>query len=183
MRKLLLSILLLAAPAAAHAEVGDDLFQGAGEGCLETVKISLKDAINSGIEGEVKRQEAALKMPAPLSGLSCLDSLMDTNLDIAITIPDLSAIFNKALSDAENQVCSMAQEQISKLTEPLQNAFQFPQLQGLNLPGMGASGGPDIDFSIGQGGIGQSGSNVQDSGPRENAQSIMNDLYQNLYGN
>ncbi|OYR17603.1 hypothetical protein CEV31_4330 [Brucella thiophenivorans] len=166
----------------AHADTVDSLFANAGDACLPNVKVNLVDAIRNGIEAEVKRREQALKMPAPLSGLSCLDNLMDVNLDIAIQIPDVNGLFSKAMSDAENQLCSMAQEQIAKVTEPLQQALQIPQLQGLELPGMGASGGPDIEFGISSGGIGASGANVENTGARQSPASIMNELYNDLYG-
>lgn len=182
MRNLLCSMMVLAACVQASADPMDSLFANSGEACLPAVKVNLKDAIRNGIEGEVKRREQALKMPAPLAGLSCLDSLMDVNLDTAIQLPSLNSLFNGALSDAQNQVCSMARDQIEKVTEPLQNAFSIPPIHGLNLPGTGANGGPDIDFGVSNGAIGRFGAEIVNTGPRENAQTIMDELYRGLYG-
>ncbi|MGW6778770.1 hypothetical protein ACWF50_12095 [Brucella pseudogrignonensis] len=182
MQRLSFSVLLMALLLPVTAQGFDDLFANAGEGCLPVVKTDLMEAIRNGIEGEVKRREQALKMPVPLSGLSCLDRLMAINLDTAIRLPNLRGLFNSAVSDAQNQLCRQAENEIGKLTEPLNNVFATPRLNGLRLGGRGASGGPDLDFNTPAGGISAFGGVYPDSGPREAAQTILDELYHTLYG-
>lgn len=160
----------------------EELFQNAGPGCLPTVKVNLVDAIRNGIDGEVKRQEAALKKPSPITSLGCLDNLMNVNLDIAIPVPDLQGIFNSAMSNAESQICSAAQEEFDKVTEPLQNAMQTPGLNGLNLPGGGGGRWPDLNFEYERASPGERGLNSRSTAPRSNDGTILNNLYQKLYG-
>ncbi|GAA5628133.1 hypothetical protein Brsp05_03429 [Brucella sp. NBRC 12953] len=182
MRRLLVCLLLAAnlMPVKLHAY--DDLFANSGDGCLPVARNELMQAIRNGIEGEVKRREQALKMPVPLAGLSCLDRLMDINLDTAIRLPSLRGLFNSAVSDAQNQLCRMAENEIGKLTEPLKNIFPTPRLNALKLDSRGTDGGPDIDYSTPAGGISHYGRDDPDTGPREDAQSILDELYRKLYG-
>jgi hypothetical protein len=182
MQKFIVGLMLIAATVPAHSDaITDQLFQNAGEGCVKDVKISLGEAIRNGIEGEVKRRELALKMPASIDGLSCLDNLMDVDLDIAIRVQDLPTMFKGAVTDATNQVCNMAHEEISKLTEPLQQALQLPQLQSLDLPDADPGSGPDIDFSVRSGRIDTPGTGVRNTEGRAEANSILRELYHNYY--
>ncbi|KAA9368331.1 MULTISPECIES: hypothetical protein [Ochrobactrum] len=167
-------------PVSAHGL--DDLFTNAGDGCLPVIRTDLMHAIRNGIEGEVKRREQALKMPVPLAGLSCLDRLMDINLDTAIRLPNLRGLFNSAVSDAQNQLCRMAEKEIGKLTEPLNNVFPTQPLNSFSFGERGAGGGPDIDYSTPLGGISHFGLEPPDSGPREPPQTILDELYHKLYG-
>ncbi|MBX8814549.1 hypothetical protein HBA91_18185, partial [Ochrobactrum sp. MR34] len=86
--------------------------------------------------------------PPALDSLGCLDNLMQVNLDFAIQVPDLSQLFKSALSNAEQQICSYAQEQWNKVTEPLQSALQLPSFNMLQLPGgMGGGNVPTLDYN------------------------------------
>ncbi|MBK0024394.1 hypothetical protein IAE29_22790 [Ochrobactrum sp. S46] len=167
----------------AKADQIEQLFKSSGKGCVETVKINLVDAIRSGIDKEVKRHEAALQKPASLDSLGCLDNLMKVNLDFAIQVPDLSQLFNSALSNAEQQICSYAQEQWNKVTQPLQSALQLPSFDKLQLlGGMGGGNVPTLDYNYQGGSLNFDQPSVGNSGRRENDGSLLNDLYNDLYG-
>ncbi|MDF3435247.1 hypothetical protein HKX64_19610 [Sulfitobacter sp. M72] len=91
----------------AQAQANDQilqLFPSGGQGCSDTVKLNLTNAIRSGIEAEVLRGEEALKKPHSIAALGCLDNLLDVNLDIAIQVPNLQGIFQAAVSQAQGQV-------------------------------------------------------------------------------
>ncbi|MBX8802918.1 hypothetical protein ACFW0F_22290 [Brucella anthropi] len=175
------SVILSATPAS--ADQIEQLFKGSGQGCVDTVKINLVEAIRSGIDKEVKRHEAALQKPPALDSLGCLDNLMQVNLDFAIQVPDLSQLFKSALSNAEQQICSYAQEQWNKVTEPLQSALQLPSFNMLQLPGgMGGGNVPTLDYNYSGGSLNLQQPSVGNSGRRENDGSLLNDHYNNLYG-
>lgn len=141
---------------------GDDqilqLFPANGQGCTDTVKLNLTDAIRSGIEAEVLRGEDALKPPLPIAALGCLDNLFDVNLDIAIQVPNLQAIFQNAVSQAENQICSFAQSRMNALTAQVSNLLQLPSFNFLPIGGLTGNsttviGG--VDLNVGGGQVGQ----------------------------
>ena len=139
--------------------------------------------IEARVDKEVKRHEAALQKPPSLDSLGCLDNLMKVNLDFAIQVPDLSQIFNQALSNAEQQICSYAQEQWNKVTEPLQSALQLPSFDSLQLPGgMGGGSVPTLNYDYKGGSLNMDQPSVNNSGRRENDGSLLNNLYNDLYG-
>ncbi|RAL97901.1 MULTISPECIES: hypothetical protein [Hyphomicrobiales] len=174
---------LALAAAPAQADQIEQLFKDSGKGCVDTVKINLVEAIRAGIDKEVKRHEAALQKPPSLDSLGCLDNLMKVNLDFAIQVPDLSQIFNQALSNAEQQICSYAQEQWNKVTEPLQSALQLPSFDSLQLPGgMGGGSVPTLNYNYKGGSLNLNSPSTENSGRRENDGSLLNNLYNDLYG-
>ncbi|QOF75208.1 hypothetical protein IG197_31990 (plasmid) [Aminobacter sp. SR38] len=174
---------LALAAAPAQADQIEQLFKSSGKGCVDTVKVNLVEAIRAGIDKEVKRHEAALQKPPALDSLGCLDNLMKVNLDFAIQVPDLSQIFSQALSNAEQQICSYAQEQWNKVTEPLQSALQLPSFDALQLPG-GVGGGsvPTLNYNYKGGSLNLNSPSTENSGRRENDGSLLNNLYNDLYG-
>lgn len=109
--------------------------------CDEGVLAGLVNRARSAIEEEVGRFEASLPFPASVGQLSCLTNLFNTNLDFAITVPSLDAVFAAAVSNAEERLCSYAREQWQKVTAPLNQSFQLPDfdLGGIvHVPGPGA---------------------------------------------
>ncbi|HET7413213.1 MAG TPA: hypothetical protein VFJ18_11205 [Pararhizobium sp.] len=173
------ALALVASTGAANAAgVLDQLFPSSSQGCMDMVKVSLKEAIRSGIDKEVKRHEAALKKPPSLSDLGCLDNLFNVNLDFAVQVPNLTNIFKSAVSNAEQQICSYAQAEWNKATQPLQSALQLPSFSNLHLPNGGSgSGGPELNFNYDRssGQLDLSSPPNPNTGPRE-------DIYRNLYG-
>ncbi|WP_019998601.1 hypothetical protein [Aureimonas ureilytica] len=142
---MLLRTLTIAAIAAipiapAHsADFVSQLFKSGQGGCDSGVASKLTEAIRGAIDSEVKRAEAVLKMPAGISGLGCLDDLFSINLDTMISLPNLQSLLKNAISNAESQVCSMAQQQWAKVTEPLTAALQIPSFDKLGIPGFNGS--------------------------------------------
>lgn len=117
---------------------------------MDPVRINLKKAIRTGIEREVERHEAALKKPPSLSDLGCLDNLFNVNLDFAIKVPNLTGIFESAVSDAKQKICTYAQQEWNKLTQPLQAGLKLPGFNKLQLPDGGSGGGPALNFNYGR---------------------------------
>ncbi|RUU98127.1 hypothetical protein EOA79_23800 [Mesorhizobium sp. M1A.F.Ca.IN.020.03.2.1] len=174
---------LAAAAVPAQADQIEQLFKSEGKGCIDTVKVNLVDAIRAGIDKEVKRHEAALQKPPALDQLGCLDNLFNVNLDFAIQVPDLSGLFNSAMSNAEQQICSYAQDAWNKVTEPLQSALQLPSFNSLQLPGgMGGGSVPTLNYDYSGGSLNLQQPSVNNSGRRENDGSLLNELYNDLYG-
>ncbi|ASY61402.1 hypothetical protein [Sinorhizobium sp. CCBAU 05631] len=174
---------LAAAAVPAQADQIEQLFKTEGKGCIDTVKVNLVDAIRAGIDKEVERHEAALQKPPALDQLGCLDNLFNVNLDFAIQVPDLTSLFNSATSNAEQQICSYAQDAWNKVTEPLQSALQLPSFDSLQLPGgMGGGSVPTLDYNYKGGSLNLQQPSVNNSGRRENDGSLLNELYNDLYG-
>ncbi|MDF1670177.1 MAG: hypothetical protein P1U83_11230 [Roseovarius sp.] len=135
------------------------LFPSGGQGCTDTVKLNLTNAIRSGIEAEVLRGEDALKKPHSIGALGCLDNLLDVNLDIAIQVPNLQGIFQSAVSQAQGQVCSFAQDKMNELTSRVSNLLQLPSFNFMPIGGLTgnsttAIGGVDLNVGGGQTGQG-----------------------------
>ena len=165
------SLALMLPPAGARAQsIGDQilqLFPANGQGCTDTVKISLTEAIRSGIEAEVLRGEEALRPPQAIGALGCLDNLFDVNLDIAIQVPNLQSIFASAVSQAENQLCSFAQDRLNELTAQISDLLQLPSFDFLPIGGLTgnsttAIGGVDLNVGGGHrgGGVTVNGTTV-----------------------
>jgi hypothetical protein len=182
------ALLLMAAPAQAQS-AGDQiekLFEttlGANNGgCVDTVRVSLTDAIRAGIDTEVKRAEAALQQPQPIDALGCLDNLMNVNLDIAVPVPDFQGMFNQALSNAENQICSFAQDAWEKVTEPLTSALQLPSFNGLTVETFSSNPGDVLNFGDVESGLADGDYGENSSGRDAGAGSLLRDTYRKLYG-
>lgn len=177
------SLTLAAATVSAQADQIEQLFKTESKGCIDTVKVNLVEAIRSGIDKEVQRHEAALQKPPALDQLGCLDNLFNVNLDFAIPVPDLTSLFNSAMSNAEQQLCSYAQDAWNKVTEPLQSALQLPSFDALQLPGGGGGGSvPTLNYNYSGGSLNLQQPSIENSGRRENDGSLLNELYNNLYG-
>lgn len=167
----------------AKADQIEQLFQNSGAGCTDTIKVNLVDAIRNGIDTEVKRHEAALEKPPALGSMGCLDNLFKVNLDIAIQVPDLQGIFNQAVSNAESQLCSYAQDAWNKVTEPLQSALQLPQFNQLQLPsGLGSGTAPSMDFNYQGGQLNFGNPSSGDTQRRTYRSPLMQEFYNNMYG-
>ncbi|MGH1413502.1 MAG: hypothetical protein ACRBB0_08410 [Pelagimonas sp.] len=154
--------LALANAPQAQAQANDQilqLFPSGGQGCVDHVKLNLTNAIRSGIEAEVLRGEEALKKPHSIAALGCLDNLLDVNLDIAIQVPNLQGIFASAVSQAQGQVCSFAQDKMNELTSQITNLLQLPNFNFLPIGGLTGNsttsiGGVDLNTGGGQTGQG-----------------------------
>lgn len=158
-----LSLMVLGTAPSAFAQSSNDqilqLFPGGGQGCTDTVRLNLTQAIRSGIEAEVLRGEEAIRPPASISALGCLDNLFDVNLDIAIQVPNLQAIFANAVSQIEGQICSFAQSRMDELTAQITDLLQLPTFNFLPIGGLTgnattAVGGVDLNVGGGQQGAG-----------------------------
>lgn len=168
----------------AQASAGDQilqLFPTEGQGCTQTVKIGLADAIRSGIESEVLRGEEALKKPQSIASLGCLDNLMDLNLDIAIQVPDLTGLFQSAVSQAENQICSFAQEKLNELTAQISDLLQLPSFDFLPIGGLSgnstsAVGGVELNV-----GGGRTGNDFR-AGETSISDNNLDEVYRMIYG-
>lgn len=113
-------------------------------GCDGDVLAGLVQRARGAIEEEVKRIEAALPFPQSVERLSCLTDLFDTNIDFAISVPDLDAVFAAAVSNAQERLCEFAREQWRKVTGPLTQSFRLPDfdLGGIvHVPGAGVGTG------------------------------------------
>lgn len=182
LRIALLALALTGAPGSATS--GDQilqLFPSEGQGCTQTVKLGLSEAIRSGIESEVLRGEEALKQPQPIASLGCLDNLMNLNLDIAIQVPDLSGMFQSAVSQAENKICSFAQEKLSELTAQITDLLQLPSFDFMPIGGLTGNsttslGGVDLNTGGGRVGSGLTvgGSTITDNN--------LDAVYELIYG-
>lgn len=153
---------LISQSSIAHAQSTNDqilqLFPSGGQGCTDTVKLNLTNAIRSGIEAEVLRGEDALKRPHSIAALGCLDNLFDVNLDIAIQVPNLQGIFAAAVSQVQNQICSFAQDKMNELTSRVSSLLQLPSFNFMPIGGLTgnsttAIGG--VDLNTGGGQVGQ----------------------------
>ncbi len=186
-RKITLTLTAIAAITApsgyAKADQIEQLFQNAGQGCTDTIKVNLVDAIRSGIDTEVKRHEAALEKPPSLGSLGCLDNLFNLNLDIAIQVPNLQGIFKQAVSNAESQLCNYAQEAWNKVTEPLQSALHLPSFDALQLPGGSSGNVPSLNFNYNSSGQLNLQTPSDPGTDRRTYESpLMNEFYNNMYG-
>jgi hypothetical protein len=122
-----------------HAQSNDQilqLFPSNSQGCTDTVKLNLTNAIRAGIEAEVLRGEEAIKKPHSIGALGCLDNLFDVNLDIAIQVPNLQNIFQAAVTQAQNQICSFAESRMNELTSQITNLLQLPSFDFLPIGGL-----------------------------------------------
>jgi hypothetical protein len=157
LRTLTIAAIVALPMAPAHsADFISQLFKSGEAGCDSGVASKLTEAIRAGIDTEVKRMEAALKMPAGVSGLGCLDDLFSINLDTMISLPNLQGLLKNAISNAESQICSFAQEQWAKITEPLTAALQIPSFDNLGIPGFNSSS-TQIEFTTPTIGFGSQG--------------------------
>jgi hypothetical protein len=153
--------LMLGTAPFAHSQANDQilqLFPSGDQGCADTVRLNLTDAIRSGIEAEVLRGEEALKRPHSIAALGCLDNLFDVNLDIAIQVPNLQGIFQSAVSQAQGQICSFADGKMNELTAQISNLLQLPSFNFLPIGGLTGNsttmiGG--VDLNVGGGAVGQ----------------------------
>ncbi|WP_062213174.1 hypothetical protein [Aureimonas sp. AU12] len=183
LRTLTVAAIVAMPMAPAHsADFVSQLFQSGQGGCDSGVASKLTEAIRGAIDSEVKRAEAVLKMPAGISGLGCLDDLFSINLDTMISLPNLQGLLKNAISNAESQICSMAQEQWAKVTEPLTAALQIPSFDKLGIPGFNGSS-TQIQFTTPTIGFGSQGGSPsfyerEDLG----AGTTLRENYERIYG-
>lgn len=181
----LLALCALGQTPSASAQSTNDqilqLFPGGGQGCTDTVRLNLTEAIRSGIEAEVLRGEEAIRAPASIGALSCLDNLFDVNLDIAIQVPNLQGIFANAVSQIEGQICSFAQSKMDELTAQITDLLQLPTFNFLPIGGLTgnattAIGGVDLNVGGGQQGAGISvnGNTI--------SRTNLDEVYELIYG-
>lgn len=181
----LVALTITATPASAGLDQSiGALFQAENKGCSTEIKLKLSEAIKKGINDEVLRREKAIKNPIALSAMSCLDNLMAVNLDFAIRVPNVQGMFNSAVSDATNQLCSMANEKLAELTGPLQELLNFDPFEALNIPGV--SGGQDSSTitlgTISLGTLNTGGGVDPASRPQSTAGSLTEENLNELFG-
>lgn len=182
---LVLSAGLAGAASPAFAQSSNDqifqLFPSSGQGCADTVRVNLTEAIRAGIESEVLRGEEALRPPAAIRALSCLDNLFDVNLDIAIQVPNLQGIFAAAVSQVEGQICSFAQDRMNELTAQITDLLQLPTFNFLPIGGLTGNSTTSIggvDLNVGGGDQGQGVTVNGNTVSRTN----LDEVYELIYG-
>lgn len=102
-------------------------------GCSDASKDKVANGVRENIEEEVAKGEEAIKPPAQVADLSCLDGLMELPLDkfsgIGSILGDLQGGFDVDIGgmlgdeSLDQMVCSFAQEKWNELTEPLDGLF------------------------------------------------------------
>ena len=168
-------------PAPASAQGLDDaisqLFKVDGAGCDQGIANQLTTAIRTGIEQEVQRAEEALKLPKPIADMGCLDSLFNINLDTLISLPNINNILNQAIAAGEAKICSYAQEQFAKLTEPINSALTLPSFDNLGIPGFENSS-VSVNFDGPSVGFGSQGQITIDPSYDVNTGTALRELYE-----
>ena len=128
---LVISALLGLAPAAAGAQT--EIFRSmTNDRCSAASRDAVANAARQNVESQVARAEASIQPPAPVGDLSCLNDLMNIDLDfLSGQFFSLDALFQDLLSgfqsitlegigeEVTRQICAFAQEKWEELTEPL----------------------------------------------------------------
>lgn len=128
---LVISALLGLVPATAGAQT--EIFRSmTNERCSAGSRDAAANAARQNVESHVTRAEASIQPPTPVGDLSCLNDLMNINLDfLSGQFFSLDTLFQDLLSGFQNitlegisgevtrQICQFAQEKWEELTEPL----------------------------------------------------------------
>jgi hypothetical protein len=128
---LVVSALLGLTPAAAGAQT--EIFRSmTNERCSDASRDAIANAARRNVESHVTRAEASIQPPTPVGDLSCLNDLMNINIDfLSGQFFSLDTLFQDLLSGFQNitlegigeevtrQICRFAQEKWEELTEPL----------------------------------------------------------------
>ena len=169
-------------PASAQS-LGDSvakLFKVDGGGCDANVAGKLTQAIRTGIETEVKRAEEALKLPAPLADMGCLDNLFNIDLNTLVKVPSIDGILKKVASKGEEQICGYAQQAFAKVTQPLQDAIgSIPTFENLGIPGFDSKS-VSVNFEAPVSGLSGQGQINIDAPVDLNEGTALREIYKNL---
>lgn len=168
LRSLLAGTALVFVPGAVNAyQPSDDwIYQSLNEQCDVAVREAITENVRGSIESHVRRAEAAIRPPAPIGDLSCLDGLMSAPLDIFSNIGDISGSLIGGLGDLAgsigdeigSQICGFIETKWNELTEPMTDviditndvsgymsgdAFEFGEVFSLDAGESGYGGGFD----------------------------------------
>ena len=105
----------------------DWIREATSEHCSEESRDRIAASTRNQIESSVRRAEAAIEPPASVSDLSCLDGLMDLQLDWFAPAGGLESIFAGTLDgsigsgDHHRRICRSAERRWGQLTKPLNN--------------------------------------------------------------
>ncbi len=128
---LVISALLGLTPAAAGAQT--EIFRSmTNERCSDASRDAIANGARQNVESHVTRSEASIQPPTPVGDLSCLNDLMNINIDfLSGQFFSLDTLFQDLMSGFQNitlegigeqvtrQICQFAQEKWEELTEPL----------------------------------------------------------------
>lgn len=128
---LLLTAVLGMVPATANAQT--EIFRSmTNERCSDTSRDAVANAARTNVESHVARAEASIQPPTPVGDLSCLNDLMNIDIDfLSGQFFSLDSLLGDFMSGLQNitlegigeeinrQICQFAEEKWSELTEPL----------------------------------------------------------------
>jgi hypothetical protein len=128
---LLLTAVLVMGPEAASAQT--EIFRSmTNERCSTSSRDDVANAARLNVESHVTRAEASIQPPTPVGDLSCLNDLMNIDIDfLSGQFFSLDSLLGDFMSGLQNitlegigeevnrQICAFAQEKWSELTEPL----------------------------------------------------------------
>ena len=118
----LLVLLTLGKPAAG----ADWVYEMLDNRCSPQSRKFVATTVRNRIESSVRCAEALVRPPAPVGDLSCLESLMQTQIDTFAEVGSLTDFFRRAFDgkfdpggDLEKRICLFAQSRWNELTRPL----------------------------------------------------------------
>lgn len=128
---LLLTAFLGMVPATSNAQT--EIFRSmTNERCSDASRDAVSNAARANVESHVRRAEASIQPPTPVGDLSCLNDLMNINIDFLsgqfFSLDSLLGDFMNGLQnitlegigeEINRQICAFAQKKWSELTEPL----------------------------------------------------------------
>jgi hypothetical protein len=164
---LLIAGLIGLAPVSAAAQT--EIFRSmTNERCSEASRDAAANAARQNVESHVTRSEASIQPPTPVGDLSCLNDLMNIDIDfLSGELFSIGDIFGDLLSGLQNvtleglegevtrQICEFAAEKWSDLTEPL----------NLSLDDLTGSISPDFTSNFALINVAPSGTGSQAGGP------------------
>ena len=188
-------------PIAATAQT--DIFRSmTNERCSAASRDAVANAARLNVESRVARAEASIQPPAPVGDLSCLNDLMNINIDfLSGRMFDISAILGDLMSGLQNitlegiqgavtrQICEFAAEKWGELTKSLNLSVE--DLLGDISPSFTSNfslinvtqGAPGTGIVINGGGTTPAPSFTQRQSPGgSDVQNTINQIYNSLNG-
>jgi len=128
---LLIAGLIGLTPVSAGAQT--DIFRAmTNERCSDASRDAVANAARQNVESHVTRSEASIQPPTPIGDLSCLNDLMNIDIDfLSGELFSIGDIFGDLMSGLQNvtlegiqgevtrQICEFASDKWSELTKPL----------------------------------------------------------------
>jgi hypothetical protein len=128
---LLIAGLIGLTPVSAGAQT--EIFRAmTNERCSDASRDAVANAARQNVESHVTRAEASIQPPTPIGDLSCLNDLMNIDIDfLSGELFSIGDIFGDLMSGLQNvtlegvqgevtrQICAFAEEKWSELTKPL----------------------------------------------------------------